>query len=96
VEFRWRRSFSQALARMPRHGNRKKTAVIADFVPDKSSVKAHARADLWMMTGLMGIPVLGEWPPRIDWVAIALISIGVYVVSGGPFPRRTTSASSLS
>jgi drug/metabolite transporter (DMT)-like permease len=33
---------------------------------------------------LLGIPVLGEWPSAIDWIAIALISIGVYLVSGGP------------
>jgi len=52
-------------------------------------------------TGLMGIPVLGEWPSAIDWVAIALISIGVYAVSGGPpwtfratvFSLRSRSAS---
>jgi drug/metabolite transporter (DMT)-like permease len=41
------------------------------------------------MTALMAIPILGEWPTAIDWIAIALISIGVYVVSGGPLPRRT-------
>jgi drug/metabolite transporter (DMT)-like permease len=40
------------------------------------------------MTALMAIPILGEWPSPSDWVAIALISIGVYVVSGGPLPRR--------
>jgi drug/metabolite transporter (DMT)-like permease len=40
------------------------------------------------MTGLMGIPVLGEWPSATDWVAIALVSIGVYAVSGGPLPVR--------
>jgi drug/metabolite transporter (DMT)-like permease len=40
------------------------------------------------MTALMAIPILGEWPSAIDWIAIALISIGVYVVSGGPLPRR--------
>jgi len=34
----------------------------------------------------MAIPVLGEWPTAIDWIAIAGISIGVYVVSGGPLP----------
>jgi drug/metabolite transporter (DMT)-like permease len=39
------------------------------------------------MTALMAIPILGEWPSAIDWIAIALISIGVYVVSGGPLPR---------
>ena len=38
------------------------------------------------MTALMAIPILGEWPSAIDWMAIALISIGVYVVSGGPLP----------
>jgi drug/metabolite transporter (DMT)-like permease len=40
------------------------------------------------MTALMAIPILGEWPSAIDWTAIALISIGVYVVSGGPLPER--------
>jgi drug/metabolite transporter (DMT)-like permease len=40
------------------------------------------------MTALMAIPILGEWPTLIDWVAIVLISIGVYVVSGGPMPYR--------
>lgn len=41
-------------------------------------------------TALLGIPVLGEWPSAIDWVAIALISVGVYLVSGGPLPARWT------
>jgi drug/metabolite transporter (DMT)-like permease len=40
------------------------------------------------MTALMAIPVLGEWPTAMDWLAIAAISAGVYVVSGGPLPRR--------
>jgi drug/metabolite transporter (DMT)-like permease len=48
-----------------------------------------------VMTGLMGIPVLGEWPPTRDWAAISLISIGVYIVSGGPLPRRITTAPSI-
>jgi drug/metabolite transporter (DMT)-like permease len=39
-----------------------------------------------VVTGLMAIPVLGEWPMTIDWIAIVLISGGVYVVSGGPLP----------
>ena len=42
------------------------------------------------MTALMAIPVLGEWPTSIDWVAIISISAGVYVVSGGPLPSRRT------
>jgi len=39
------------------------------------------------MTALLAIPILGEWPKPIDWIAIGLISAGVYVVSGGPRPR---------
>jgi drug/metabolite transporter (DMT)-like permease len=48
-----------------------------------------------VMTGLMGIPVLAEWPTESDWVAIGLISIGVYVVSGGPLPHRIAAAPSF-
>jgi len=40
------------------------------------------------MTALLAIPVLGEWPSAIDLIAIGLISIGVYLVSGGPLPAR--------
>ncbi|WP_084030869.1 EamA family transporter [Bradyrhizobium paxllaeri] len=40
------------------------------------------------MTAVMAIPVLGEWPTMIDWMAISSISAGVYVVSGGPLRRR--------
>jgi drug/metabolite transporter (DMT)-like permease len=39
------------------------------------------------MTALLAIPVLGDWPSPVDWAAIILISLGVYVVSGGPMPR---------
>jgi drug/metabolite transporter (DMT)-like permease len=39
------------------------------------------------MTALLAIPILGEWPQPIDWIAIGLISAGVYIVSGGPLPR---------
>jgi drug/metabolite transporter (DMT)-like permease len=38
------------------------------------------------MTALLAIPVLGEWPTVADWLAIVLISAGVYFVSGGPLP----------
>jgi drug/metabolite transporter (DMT)-like permease len=40
------------------------------------------------MTALFAIPVLGEWPTTADWIAIVLISAGVYFVSGGPLPLR--------
>jgi len=40
------------------------------------------------MTALMAIPILGEWPATIEWVAIVSISVGVYIVSGGPLPGR--------
>jgi drug/metabolite transporter (DMT)-like permease len=39
------------------------------------------------MTAILAIPILGEWPRGVDWAAIVIISIGVYVVSGGPLPR---------
>jgi drug/metabolite transporter (DMT)-like permease len=41
-----------------------------------------------VMTALMAIPILGEWPSTTDWMAIVAISIGVYFISGGPLPRR--------
>jgi drug/metabolite transporter (DMT)-like permease len=40
------------------------------------------------MTALFAIPVLGEWPTTIDWIAIAVISVGVYFVSRGPLPMQ--------
>jgi drug/metabolite transporter (DMT)-like permease len=40
------------------------------------------------MTALLGISVLGEWPSSSDWIALAVISVGVYLVSGGSHPAR--------
>lgn len=40
------------------------------------------------LTAVMAIPILGEWPTATDWTAIGSISVGVYVVSGGPLPSR--------
>jgi len=40
------------------------------------------------LTALMAIPILGEWPTAIDCMAISMISVGVYTVSGGPLSRR--------
>ena len=39
------------------------------------------------LSALLAIPLLGEWPDPTDWVAIALISAGVYLASGGPVPE---------
>ncbi len=39
-------------------------------------------------TALLGIPILGEWPSTTEWLAIAVISIGVYAVTGSPLPAR--------
>jgi drug/metabolite transporter (DMT)-like permease len=44
------------------------------------------------MTAVFAIPILGEWPQNQDWAAIVLISAGVYIVSGGPLPRRLNRA----
>jgi drug/metabolite transporter (DMT)-like permease len=40
------------------------------------------------LSALLAIPLLGEWPTATDWVALGLISAGVYLASGGPLPRR--------
>jgi len=39
------------------------------------------------LSALLAIPLLGEWPNPTDWVAIFLISAGVYLASGGPLPE---------
>jgi drug/metabolite transporter (DMT)-like permease len=40
------------------------------------------------LSALFAIPVLAEWPTTSNWIAIALISIGVYLASGGPLPHH--------
>jgi drug/metabolite transporter (DMT)-like permease len=37
------------------------------------------------LSALMAIPLLGEWPSATDWLAIVVISSGVYLTSGGSF-----------
>jgi drug/metabolite transporter (DMT)-like permease len=44
------------------------------------------------LSALFAIPLLAEWPTDTGWVAIALISAGVYLASGGPLPQRRTLA----
>lgn len=43
-----------------------------------------------VLATLFAIPLLGEWPTRTDWYAIVLVSIGVYLTSGGPLPGRSS------
>jgi drug/metabolite transporter (DMT)-like permease len=38
---------------------------------------------------LMAIPALGERPTSIDWLAIGMITAGVYLASGAPVPGWT-------
>jgi drug/metabolite transporter (DMT)-like permease len=38
------------------------------------------------LTAFIAMPLLGEWPSDVGWVAIGLISAGVYLTSGGPLP----------
>jgi drug/metabolite transporter (DMT)-like permease len=45
---------------------------------DRSQVKA----------ALLAIPALGEWPKPVDWLGIVVITVGVYLASGGPLPTR--------
>jgi drug/metabolite transporter (DMT)-like permease len=45
------------------------------------------------ITAILAIPLLGEWPAPSDWIAMLLISGGVYVASAGLLrPRRGGSA----
>lgn len=41
-----------------------------------------------VITGIVAIPILGEWPSSSDWIAMLLISGGVYIASGAPLPAR--------
>src|SRR5215475_681928 len=40
------------------------------------------------ITAILAIPILGEWPATSDWIAMMLISVGVYIASGGLLPAR--------
>jgi drug/metabolite transporter (DMT)-like permease len=40
------------------------------------------------ITAILAIPILGEWPATSDWIAMLLISGGVYIASGAPRPVR--------
>lgn len=40
------------------------------------------------ITAIFAIPILGEIPPKSDWIAMLLISIGVYVASRGGGPKH--------
>ena len=40
------------------------------------------------ITAILAIPILGEWPATSDWIAMLLISGGVYIASGGVLPAR--------
>jgi drug/metabolite transporter (DMT)-like permease len=41
-----------------------------------------------VMATLLAVLVLGEWPAPIDWAAITIVTVGVYLAGGGPLPRR--------
>jgi drug/metabolite transporter (DMT)-like permease len=44
------------------------------------------------MAALLAIPALGEWPKPVDWLGIVVITVGVYLASGGPLPPRVMRA----
>ena len=48
------------------------------------------------VTAVLAIPILGEWPSAIDWLAITTISMGVYAASGAPLPSLERRAPFLS
>ncbi len=43
-----------------------------------------------VLTALLGMALLDERPEPAEWLAIGLISCGVYLVTGGPLPRRSS------
>jgi hypothetical protein len=53
----------------------------------RGSLYGVAAVGIWA-SWILAIPVLGEWPVTSDWIAMLLISGGVYVASGGPLPAR--------
>jgi drug/metabolite transporter (DMT)-like permease len=42
-----------------------------------------------VLSALLAIPLLGEWPSETDWVGIAAIAAGVYLASRGGARRST-------
>lgn len=38
------------------------------------------------LSALFAILLLDEWPSATDWVGVILVSLGVYLASGGPLP----------
>jgi drug/metabolite transporter (DMT)-like permease len=40
-----------------------------------------------ILSALMAIPLLGEWPSPADWIAIMIVATGVYLASGAPLPQ---------
>lgn len=40
------------------------------------------------LAALLAVPILGEIPSSVNWIAIVTISLGVYLASGGPLPCR--------
>ncbi len=52
-----------------------------------ASAGALSGALVPVMSAAVAIPLLGEWPSEADYLALTLISIGVWLASGGPLPR---------
>jgi drug/metabolite transporter (DMT)-like permease len=49
-----------------------------------------------VVTGMMAMPILGEWPTASEWLSIMVISVGVYILSGGRLPASRGQAVSKS
>ena len=53
---------------------------LLDWWPENTAL-TFARP--WLLFLLLAIPLLGEWPAPSDWIAMLLISGGIYVASAG-------------
>ncbi len=45
-----------------------------------------------VVTAILSIPTLGERPSVADWISVAIVSAGVYIVGGGRLPARIARA----
>lgn len=74
------------------------TAIVALLLYGRTvSVLGATRAAAFValtpvVTAILSIPTLGEWPSLADWISIAIVSAGVYVVGGGRLPARIARA----
>ena len=64
------------------------TSKLTQLIKAKNGATLVVLGSAFILSLLLAIPILGERPATIDWVAMLLISGGVYIASGAPLPAR--------